>query len=135
MRKEFDAEQFDLVDADSVHVPDHAFGHNKRGELDVWTTKGATGTAFVSQTTVNGVAGPLRQGVYGAACYFLREKTTKRFFFLERDTRGFYLHGEDFFGARTYFGVEAAKLDAWLAGRPGAKPRASGHTITDKDKW
>ena len=123
MLREFDMERFDLVHADSVHVPDHAFGHNKRGVLDVWTTQGVTGTAFVRQTTVNGVGGPLRQGVYGAACYFLRDKATERYFFLEHDVRGFYLHSEDFFGARTYFGAESAKVDAWLAGQPAARPR------------
>jgi hypothetical protein len=123
MRKEFDKEEFDLVDTDSVHVPDHAFGHNKRGELDVWTRKSETGTAFVRRTTIDGVGGPLRQGVYGTACYFLRDKATERYFFLERDTRGFYLHSEDFFGARTYFGAEAAKVDAWLVGRPAERSR------------
>jgi hypothetical protein len=123
MRKEFDSEQYDLVDADSVHVSDYAFGHKERGALDVWTTTGETGTAFVRQTTLDGSSGPLRQGVYGAECYFLRDKTTERYFFLERDIRGFYLHSEDFFGARTYFGDEAAKVDAWLAGRPAARAR------------
>ena len=128
MEKEFDAQRFDLLDASSVHLPDHPFGHNRRGELDVWTTSGGTGAAFVRRMTVDGVAGPMRQGVFGTACYFLREKATERYFFLERDTRGFYLHSEDFFGARTYFGAEAAKVDAWLAGRPAARPLASGNT-------
>lgn len=125
MRKEFDALQFELMDVAVVHVPDHAFGHNQRGALDVWTTKGEGGTAFVRQTTVGGVAGPLRQGVNGAACYFLRDRASERYFFLERDSRGYYLHGEDFFGARTFFGAEAAKVDAWLAGRPAARPRGT----------
>ena len=128
MRKEFDAERFDLVDADSVHLPVRAARHDGGGELDVWTTKSPAGTAFVRRSKVDGLAGPLRQGVYGTACYFLLEKATERFFFLERDARGFYLHDDEFFGVRTYFGAEAAKVDAWLAGRPAARPLVGAHT-------
>jgi len=124
MLKEFDVERFDLVNADSVHIADHHYGHNRRGDLDVWTVKGETGTAFVRQMTIQGTVGPLSQGVYALACSFLRERATGRYFFLERDARGFYVQSQDFFGAEAFLGDEAVKVETWLAGlSPGGLGR------------
>ena len=116
MHNEFDAERFDLLSADRVHIAGHAFGHNSHGDLDVWTKTGETGTAFVHQISIDGAAGPMSQGVYARACYFLQEKATGQYFFLERDDRCFTLQAGDFFGAHAYLGAEAAKVDTWLAG-------------------
>jgi hypothetical protein len=113
-------------------LPSYTYGHNRRGELDVWTTRGETGTAFVRQMTIDGVAGPLRQSPYGTACFFLMEKTTGRYFFLEKDARGFYLHSEDFFGAKTYFRAEAVKVEAWLAYQSATQSPKSGRSLQDQ---
>lgn len=115
MHKEFDTQRYDLLDVDSVHIANHRFGRNKHGELDVWTTRGRTGTAFARRMTVDGTAGPVSQGVYTDACYFLRERATGNFLFLERDDRGFILQSDDFFGAVAYLGDEAVRVDAWIA--------------------
>ena len=120
MRKEFDEERFDLVDGDRVHIADLRFGHGRHGDLDVWTVRGESGVAFVRQITVGGTAGPTSQGVYALECVIMREKATGRFFFLERDDRGFTLQTHEFFGAEAFLGAEAAKVETWLAGRTPA---------------
>ena len=88
--------------------------------------------AFVRQMTIERAAGPLRQGVYGMACFFLQERSTGRFFFLERDARGFYLHDEDFFGASTYLRAEVEPVEAWLAGRLQTQSPESGQSLQDR---
>ena len=116
MQNVFDIERFELVSADRVHVAGHAFGRNNHGDLDVWTTTGATGTAFVHQISVDGAAGPASQGVYSRACFFRREKATGTYYFLERDDRCFTLQAGEFFGDTAYIGAEAARVETLLAG-------------------
>lgn len=126
MNEEFDSERFDLLNVQSVHVENHAYGHNEHGDLHVWKSRGETGTAFVRQITVDGVVGPSRQSVNGTACYFLRDKASGQYFFLERDDRGYFLHDAAFFGASTYLGPRAAKVATWLAAQapaPSPGPR------------
>jgi hypothetical protein len=125
MHREFDADRFDLMNVDSVHIPDHHLGHNRYGGLQVWTVRGESGVAFAHRIVDPGEVGPISQGVNALACLFLHERESGRVFFLERDARGFTLQSEDFFGAEAYLGDEAVKVDAWLAAHAQAQPHAA----------
>ena len=122
MNKVFEAKRFELLTTDRIHIADHAFGHNLRGDFDVWIDSGAAGKAFVRQLTVRGHKYGVHQGVYNQECYFLLERATGRYFFLEMDARGFYLGSDRFFGADGFLGAEAVKITEWLARARPVRP-------------
>jgi hypothetical protein len=126
MSSAFDAGRFELVDTDRVHVAGHRFGRGRRGELDVWVEEGAAGTRFSRQITAGGGTNAARHGVYTDACYFLRERSTGRYYFLEADGRGFFLYGDDFFGAQAFLGRQAGAVAGWLAQNAPQSPAAPG---------
>lgn len=117
MLKQFDTETYDLVKVGKVRVANHRFGHNKQGELDVWIECHSAGERFLSQVIVQGETYPIRQGVYSTKCYILREKATGCYWFLDRNDCGFWLQTSAFFGAKTFFGAESAKIQKWLTQR------------------
>ena len=125
MIREFDTNRFDLLDTPRVHITGHRYGHDDGGDLDVWTVKEDAGTAFVRQITVHGEVSPRTQGVYSLACFFLREKHSGRDFFLEKSARGFSLASDEFFGAESYLGAEAERVDAWLSRSGAPRPTAT----------
>jgi len=115
MLESFATSQFDLLKGDKVHIVGHHFGHNQQGELDVWIESGNKGARFVSQLSVQGETRPVRTEVYATACYILREKTTGRYWFLDQNACGFWLHSDTFFGAKNFVGDESASIQNWLA--------------------
>jgi len=114
MLEPFETTQFDLVKGDKVHIAGHRFGHNQEGELDVWIESNNKGKRFVSQLKVQGAARPVRTEVYTTACYILREKATGRYYFLDQNACGFWLHSDAFFGAKNFVGNESASIQNWL---------------------
>jgi hypothetical protein len=68
----------------------------------------------LSQITSEGETYSLRKEIYTRDCYFLREKQTGRYYFLDRNDCGFWLHGAAFSGAETFFGDEAVRIQKWL---------------------
>lgn len=115
MLKQFETDRYDLVEADKVHITNHRFGRDKRGELDVWIESSAKGKRFLSQLVVAGETYAVRKEVYAKECYILREKATGVYWFLDMNDSGFWLHGSAFFGAETFFGSESARIQTWLA--------------------
>lgn len=115
MIKQFETARFDLVNARNVRITDFRFGHNYVGERDIWIETGDRGERFLSQIRVPGETYAVRKEVYATRCYILREKATGRYCFLDQNARGFWLHGERFSGAETFFGSEATIIQTWLA--------------------
>ena len=111
----FEPERFELFTEDRVCVADYRFGHNRRGQRDVWIESSDKGKRFLSQITSEGETYTVRKEIYTKQCYFLREKTTGRYYFLDRNDSGFWLHGARFSGAETFFGDESVKIQKWLA--------------------
>lgn len=118
MLKQFETDRFDLVKVDKVRIADFRFGHNRQGERDVWIETGAEGERFLSQIIVLGETYAVRKEIYTTRCYILREKATGRYWFLDQNDCGFWLHGEQFSGAETFFGDESISIQNWLAAAP-----------------
>jgi hypothetical protein len=114
MQEPFEPTRFDLIESDEVHITDHQFGHNQRGELDVRIESSDRGKRFSSQIIVRGQPGPVRKEVYVIDCYILREKATGRYWFLDLNSAGFWLHNDSFFGAQNFAGAASRKIQAWL---------------------
>lgn len=115
MLKQFETNRFDLVKADKVRIANYQFGHNRQGERDVWIETGDGGERFLSQIIVQGETYPVRKEIYTMKCYILREKLTGRYWFLDKNERGFWLHEEQFSGAATFFDEEPAIIQDWLS--------------------
>jgi hypothetical protein len=114
MTNQFETERFDLVKADKVRIADHRFGHNRQGELDVWIETSDRGERFLSQLVVEGETFAVRKEVFTTKCYILREKATGRYWFLDMNDCGFWLHNKAFSGAATFSGEDSAKIQKWL---------------------
>jgi hypothetical protein len=56
----------------------------------------------------------VRKEIYTRKCYILREKTTGRYYFLDLNDCGFWLHNETLFGAETFSSHESVKIEKWL---------------------
>ena len=115
MLKQFATDRFDLVKADKVRIADYRFGHNRHAECDVWIETSDKGERFLSQIIIQGETFPVRPDVYTTRCYFLREKATGGYWFLDQNDCGFWLHGEDFSSAETFFGDASIRIQNWLA--------------------
>ena len=102
--------------ADKVRIDNYRFGHNQKGERDVWIESGERGERFLSQIIVRDEPLGVREEIYTTKCYILRDKTTGRYWFLDMNDCGFWLHGESFSGAETYFGDEIIRIQNWLRG-------------------
>jgi len=113
---QFDTERFYLLTEDRVCVADYRFGHNRQGQRDGWIESSDNGERFLSQITFQGGACTVRKEIYTRKCYILREKTTGRYYFLDLNDCGFWLHNETFFGAETFSGDESVKIEEWLMG-------------------
>jgi len=111
-----ETERFDLVKDDTVCVADYAFGHNRHGKRDVWIERSAKGERFLSQITFEGEVLAVRKEIYTGRCYMLREKTSGRYYFLDLNDCGFWLHSDSFSGAETFCGDESVKIQEWLTG-------------------
>ena len=122
MHEKFDRERFDISSGDRVRVDDVAFGHEEHGTLYVDIERTSLGKRFVRQITSRGNTSAKRYGVYADACYFLRERSSGRYFFLEKDARGFYLYGDRFLEAQSYLHDEAGLVAAWLIARESRTP-------------
>jgi hypothetical protein len=116
MNTQFDTGRYDLVKTDKVRIASHRFGHNEQGELDVWIESSDKGERFLSQIVVEGRAYAVRKEIYTTKCYILREKAKGLYWFLDMNDCGFWLHNESFFGAKTFHGDEALKIQKWLIG-------------------
>jgi hypothetical protein len=116
MIRQFETERFDLVKADKVRIDNYRFGHNRLGERDVWIENSEKGERFLSQIIIQGEPLAVREEIYTTKCYILREKATGRYWFLDMNDCGFWLHGESFSGAETYFGDESVRIQNWLKG-------------------
>lgn len=114
MINQFETDQYDLIEADKVRVTDREFGHNKHGARDVWIESSDRGERFMSQIIVSGESYAVRKEIYTKKCYILREKTTGRYWFLDLNDCGFWLHSDTFSGARTFFGDESIRIQKWL---------------------
>ena len=114
MNEPFESARFDLIELDEVHIANHQFGHNQRGELHVRIESSDRGKRFASQIIVRGQPGPVRKEVYVTDCYILREKATGHYWFLDLNRAGFWLHNDSFFGAQNFTGDASAKIQAWL---------------------
>lgn len=111
---QFQPERFDLIKEDRVCVPDYRIGRNKQGKRDVWIERSLKGERFLSQISVEGEALGVRKEIYTGRCYILREKAMGRYYFLDLNDCGFWLHNETFFGAVTISGDESLKVKKWL---------------------
>ena len=118
MLKQFETNRFDLVKADKVRIANYQFGHNHQGERDVWIETSAKGERFLSQITIQGETYAVRKEIYTTKCYILREKATGRYWFLDKNDYGFWLHRDNFSGAETFFGEESMTIQNWLAISP-----------------
>jgi hypothetical protein len=114
MMNRFQTERFDLLTEDRVRVSDYQFGHNNRGQRDVWIERSDKGERFLSQISFGGDAYAVRKEIYTKRCYILREKAAGHFYFLDLNDCGFWLHNESFSGAETFFGDESVKIQKWL---------------------
>jgi hypothetical protein len=114
MMNQFETERFDLLKENRVCVDDYRFGHNRQGTRDVWIERSDKGERFLSQISCKGETSAIRKEIYTNQCYILREKTTGRFYFLDLNVCGFWLHNETFSGAETFFGDESVKIQKWL---------------------
>lgn len=118
MLNQFETNRFDLVHADKVRIADYRFGHNRHAERDVWIETSDKRERFLSQIIVQGETFPVRQEVYTTKCYFLREKATGLYWFLDKNDCGFWLHGQDFSVAETFSGDASIAIQNWLADAP-----------------
>ena len=82
---QFDTERFDLLTEDRVCVADYQFGHNRHGQRDVWIESSDKGKRFLSQIISEGETYAVRKEIYTNQCYILREKSTGRYYFLDRN--------------------------------------------------
>jgi hypothetical protein len=114
MHTQFDTARYDLVKTDKVRIANHRFGHNEQAELDVWIESSDKGERFLSQLIIEGTTYAKRKEVYTTSCYILLEKATGLYWFLDMNDSGFWLHNESFFGAQTFYGDEALKIQNWL---------------------
>jgi hypothetical protein len=114
MLKQFEPNRFDLVKADKVRIANYQFGHNRQGVRDVWIEIGDKGERFLSQIIVQGETYAVRKEIYTTKCYILREKATGHYWFLDKNDSGFWLHGEQFSGAETFFGEQSRAIQNWL---------------------
>lgn len=114
MIREFETARFDLVKGDKVRIDDYRFGRNQKGARDVWIESGEKGERFLSRITVQGQPFAVRTEIYASKCYILREKSTGRYWFLDVNDCGFWLHSERFSGAETFSGDESRKIRQWL---------------------
>jgi hypothetical protein len=118
MLKQFETNRFDFVKADRVRIADYRFGRNRQGAREVWIETSDKGERFLSQILIQGETYAVRKEIYTTRCYILREKTTGHYWFLDQNDCGFWLHGETFSGAETFFGDEATIIQNWLAEAP-----------------
>jgi hypothetical protein len=114
MHTQFDTARYDLVKTDKVRIANHRFGHNEQAELDVWIESSDKGKRFLSQLIIEGTTYAMRKEIYTTSCYILLEKATGLYWFLDMNDCGFWLHNESFFGAQTFHGDEARKIQNWL---------------------
>jgi hypothetical protein len=114
MPNHLETERFDLLKDESVCVNDYRFGHNRQGKRDVWIERTEKGERFLSQITFEGQALAVRKEIYTGHCYILREKSDGRYYFLDVNDCGFWLHSDTFSGAQAFAGDEAAKIQQWL---------------------
>lgn len=126
MSNSFETERFDLLEGNRVCVADYRFGHNRRGKRDVWIESSDKGKRFLSQITFQGETFAVRKEIYTGQCYMLREKATGRYYFLDQNDCGFWLHNDTFSGAQAFCGDESTKIRKWLAGavQPDTLPLA-----------
>lgn len=110
----FQTERFDLLTEDRVRIDDYRFGHNRHGQRNVWIETSDKGKRFLSQVIFEGETYAVRKEIYTKQCYILREKATGRYYFLDLNDCGFWLHSEAFSGAETFSGDEAVKVQKWL---------------------
>jgi hypothetical protein len=111
----FETERFDLLKENRVCVADYRFGRNLLGSREVWIESSDKGERFLSQISFEGETYAVRKEIYTRKCYILREKTSSRYYFLDLNDCGFWLHSERFSGAATFFGDEAVRVQSWLA--------------------
>ena len=111
---QFETERFDLLTEDRVRVDDYRFGHNRQGQRDVWIETSEKGKRFLSQITSEGETYAVRKEIYTKQCYILREKASGRYYFLDLNDCGFWLHSDTFSGAETFFGEESVTIQKWL---------------------
>jgi hypothetical protein len=116
MMNHFETDRFDYLKADRVRVADHRFGHNKHGQRDVWIERSDLGERFLSQIIFEQETYAVRKEIYTRKCYILREKISGRYYFLDLNDCGFWLHSDTFSGAETFFGDESLRIQSWLAG-------------------
>lgn len=109
-----ETERFDLLKNDKVCVEDYRFGHNRRGKRDVWIERSGKRERFMSQITFEGEALAVRKEIYSGRCYILREKSSGRYYFLDMNECGFWLHSDTFSGAESFCGGESVKIQEWL---------------------
>jgi hypothetical protein len=109
-----ETERFDLLKDDNVCVDDYRFGHNRQGKRDVWIERSDKRERFLSQITFEGEALAVRKEIYTGRCYILREKTSGRYYFLDSNDCGFWLHSDTFSGAESFCGDESVKIQEWL---------------------
>ena len=114
-----ETERFDLLKDDSVCVEDFRFGHNRQGKRDVWIERSEKRERFLSRITFDGQALAIRSEIYTGRCYILREKASGRFFFLDLNDCGFWLHNASFSGAQNFCGDESTRIQEWLLSTPG----------------
>jgi len=110
----FETERFDLLTEDRVCVADYSFGHNRQGRREVWIETSDKGKRFLSQITFEGESCAVRKEIYTGQCYILREKTSGRYYFLDLNDCGFWLHSDTFYGAQAFSGDESVKIQKWL---------------------
>ena len=110
----FETDRFDLLAEDSVNVVDYRFGHNRQGERKVWIESTDKGKRFLSQITSEGSTCAVRKEIYTLRCYILREKSTGRYYFLDINDCGYWLHDETFSGAKSFSGEEAGRVREWV---------------------
>jgi len=115
IQKQFEPDRFILLNENRVTVSGYRFGHDRKAQRDVWIESSDRGKRFLSQITSEGETYNVRKEIYARDCYFLREKGTGRYYFLDRNDCGFWLHGAEFSGAQTFFGDESTKIQKWLA--------------------
>lgn len=115
MYNKFETERFDPLKIDKVLIPDYKFGHNERGELNVWIESSDKGKRFLRQIKIDGKPQVLHTGVYTNNCYIIREKSSGNYFFLDINETGIWLFNQGFFGSENFNVDESTKIKTWLA--------------------
>jgi hypothetical protein len=116
MFNHFETGRFDLLKADRVNIANQRFGRDRQGVKEVWIESSEKGERFLSRPIVQGEAYAVRTEIYTTKCYILREKKTGRYWFLDMNDRGFWLHNDTFSGAETFSGEESTRIEKWLVG-------------------